>query len=82
MQIEYYPDTDMLNITFVPTPYEPRGAEETSDADVVIHYDTKGRIAEIEHASERVDVEEMRRKVSFEEIRESVEPDVKPADVQ
>ena len=75
MQIEYYPDTDMLNITFVPTPYEPKGAEETGDADVFIHYDTEGRIAEIEieHASERVDIEEMRRKVSFEEVREESE---------
>jgi len=59
MQIEYHPETDMLNITFVPTPYEPGGAEETEDSDVVIHYDTDRRIAEVEiiHASERVDVE-------------------------
>lgn len=76
MQIEHHPDTDMLNITFVPVPYEPRGAEETEDSDVVIHYDVDGRIAEIEieHASERVDIDEMRRKVSFEEVRE--EPEV------
>lgn len=75
MQIEYHPEVDMLNITFVPTPYKPRGAEETGDSDVVIHYDEKGRIAEIEieHASERVDIDEMRRKVSFEEVREDLD---------
>jgi uncharacterized protein YuzE len=71
MTVEYVPETDTLTITFVPTPYEQETVLDTPDDDVLLLYDVSGRLAEIviEHASARTDLAELRRKVSFEEIR-------------
>jgi uncharacterized protein YuzE len=71
MTIEYFPETDTLNITFVPTPYKQMDVVDTDDEHVVLLYDADARLAEIviERASERIDLAEMRRKVSFEELR-------------
>ena len=79
MKIEYHPQDDMLVIVFARTPYRAEGAEDTADPDVVLHYDTANRVAEIEiaHASERIDLAELRRLVSFEE--KQAEPTVKAA---
>lgn len=79
MKIEYHPDDDMLVIVLARTPYEPGGAEDTNDPDVVLHYDRDNRLAEIEiaHASQRADVEEIRRQIGFEEIR-ATEPAPQP----
>lgn len=72
MQIEYYPDVDMLSITLIRTPYQSAGGEETRDPDVILHYDVQRRLAEIEisHASTRTDLEDMRRRIGFEEVRD------------
>ena len=72
MRVEYFPDTDTLSIVFAATPFIPNG-EDTTDPDVTLLYDDKHRIAEIliEHASKRLDLAELRRKVSFEEVKEA-----------
>lgn len=72
MKIEYYPDSDMLSISLARQPYESSGGEDTNDPDVVLHYDAHRRLAEIEisHASKRTDLDEIRRRIGFEEVRE------------
>ncbi len=71
MKAEYWPDHDMLNITLAKTPYQAAEGEEVREG-IVLLFDEKGRLAEIEidHASGRVDLREMRRQLSFEERRE------------
>lgn len=66
----------MLSITLARTPYEVGTGEDTNDADVTLLCDTEGRLAEIEvaSASRRVDLDEMRRMVSFEEVRDAAAP--------
>ena len=57
MNIEYDPRVDIFHIgLFGGGSYDVAGAEDTKDEDVILHYDTEGRLAEIEvyHASERV----------------------------
>ncbi len=76
MKIEYFPETDTLSITFAAGPFTADG-EDTADPDVLLLYDrnahseSKHQLAEIviEHASERIDLGELRRKISFEEVR-------------
>jgi len=72
MQIEYYPDTDMMSITLSRTPFTVNRSAETDDADIVLLFDEKGFLAEteIQHASERVDLDEVRRRLAFEEVRD------------
>lgn len=69
MKVQYFPETDMLSIVLAHTPYESAGAEDTNDPDVVLHYDAAHCITEIEieHASRRVDLDLLRRGVSYEE---------------
>jgi uncharacterized protein YuzE len=75
MKIEYYAETDSLSIVFTRAPGASVG-EDSSDDDVTIFYGedrgsaSRAPIVEIliEHASERVDLSEMRRHFSFEEI--------------
>lgn len=57
MIVSYDPTTDMLSLLLTAPPYTASGAVETTDPDVVLHYDAHNRIAEIEieHASRRVD---------------------------
>ena len=71
MKVEYFPDTDTLSIVFASEPFVPEG-EDTTDPDVTLLFDAAHRLAEIviEHASERIDLAELRRKVSFEEIQD------------
>lgn len=70
MRVEYFPETDTLSIIFAADPFEAEG-EDTNDPDVLLLYDEQHRIAEIviEHASGRVDLGEIRRRIGFEEIR-------------
>ncbi len=72
MRIEYYPDTDTLNITLVRTPYEVETGVDTEDPDITLLYDKQNRLSEIEieHASRRVDIELMQRQYSFEVIED------------
>ena len=74
MKVEYFPDTDTLSIVFAAGPFVPEG-EDTTDPDVTLLYDNENRIAEIviEHASKRIDLSELRRKVSFEEVHGEAE---------
>lgn len=69
MTVEYFPEHDMLTITLARTPYEDAGATEVQPG-IVLHFDREGRLAEIEieEASRRVDLNELRRRYSFEEI--------------
>ena len=71
MKIKYFPESDMLTIQLARTPYTSGGAEDTSDSDVVLHFDGDERLAEIEvsNASARVDLGEVRRMLAFEEVR-------------
>lgn len=76
MKVEYFPESDTLSILFAAGPFTADG-EDTADPDVPLLYDLdtrskgKDQLAEIviEHASERIDLGELRRKISFEEIR-------------
>ena len=69
MKVQYFPEMDMLTLVLARMPYESAGAEDTSDPDVVLHYDVQNRIAEIEieHASDRVDVAFLRSGLAYEE---------------
>lgn len=75
MRIKYYPDTDTLNITLARTPYEGVKGEDTNDSDITLLCDSANRLAEIEieNASRRVEKDELRRMLSFEEIRPPTE---------
>lgn len=70
--VSFHAASDMLVIRLVPAPYEAGGAEDTEDADVVLHYTADNRLAEVEvsHASERVDLAALRRSWVFEEVRD------------
>ncbi|HLT45956.1 MAG TPA: DUF2283 domain-containing protein [Rubricoccaceae bacterium] len=70
MRVEYFPDTDTLSILFLPPGATAADALDTPDPDVLLFRDAQGRIGEvlIEHASKRVDLAELRRHVSFEEV--------------
>lgn len=76
MKIEYFPESDMLSITLVRTPYESAGGVDTDDPDIVLHYDSERRLAEIEvsHASDRTDLDEIRRRIGFEVVKEKGSP--------
>lgn len=69
MKIEYYPDTDTLSITFAAGPFTATKKDEEIDPEVLVLWDGE-RIGEIviEGASSRIDLRELRRQVSFEEI--------------
>ena len=71
MKAEYWPDHDLLNVTFAQTPYQQAEGEEVREG-IVLMFDDAGRLAEMEvaQASERIDLQEMRRQLSFEERRE------------
>ena len=72
MKAEYWPDHDLLNVTFAQTPYQQAEGEEVREG-IVLMFDDAGRLAEmeIEQASERIDLQEMRRRpLSFEERSE------------
>ena len=75
MKVEYFPGADTLSIVFASGPFVPEG-EDTTDPNVTLLYDDENRIAEIliEHASERIDLAELRRKVSFEEVHDLTGP--------
>ncbi len=81
MKVEYFPETDTLSIVLARTPYESGGAEDAGDPDVLLHLDRDGRVAEvaIEHASKRVDLTEVRRMISFEEVRAERAPTAEAA---
>ncbi len=74
MKIEYYTETDTLSIVFAAGPFEAiRDDEQSPDGplpDVLILRDGE-RIGEIviEGASGRIDMAELRRQISFEEVR-------------
>lgn len=71
MRVEFFPDTDTLSILFLAPGTAAGDGVDADDPDVTLYYDEKGRIAEvaIEHASTRLDLDELRRRVSFEEVR-------------
>ena len=71
MKVEFFPDTDTLSILFLAPGTVAGDGVDTTDPDVTLYYDEQGRIAEvaIERASSRLDLDELRRRVSFEEVR-------------
>ncbi|MDX1531022.1 MAG: DUF2283 domain-containing protein [Rhodothermales bacterium] len=70
MRVEFFPDTDTLSILFLAPGTVAGNGVDTADPDVTLYYDDEQRIAEIaiEHVSARVDLAELRRRVSFEEV--------------
>jgi uncharacterized protein YuzE len=71
MRVEFFPDTDTLSILFLAPGTVAGDGVDTDDPDVTLYYDDEERVAEIaiEHASSRIDLGELRRRVSFEEVR-------------
>jgi uncharacterized protein YuzE len=69
MKIEYFPDTDTLSILMTQGADYMEG-EDTNDPDVTLLYDRDNRLAEIvvEHASRRVDLDQLRHHASFEVV--------------
>lgn len=69
MKIEYFPQTDTLSILLVHEPGSVEG-EDTQDPDVTLLFDAENRVAEIviEHASARTDLENIRKRLGFEEV--------------
>ncbi len=74
MKIEYFPNTDTLSLLFAAGSFDAE-CLDTGDDDVTLILDEHGRIGEIliEHASRRVDLDETRRRIGFEEVREGAE---------
>lgn len=70
MTVKYYPEVDMLTMALADTPFRQEDVRDTDDPDVLLLYDDQGRLAKIEvsHASKKINLEEMRRKISFEEV--------------
>ena len=69
MKIEYFPQTDTLSILLLHMPGSVEG-EDTNDPDVTLLLDDDNRIAEIviEHASRRTDLDDIRKRIGYEEI--------------
>ena len=69
MKIEYFPKTDTLSI-LLSVDAEYMEGEDTNDADITLLYDSENRLAEIvvEHASNRVDLEGVKRQIGFREV--------------
>lgn len=69
MKIEYFPQTDTLSILLLHDPGAIEG-EDSGDPDVTLLFDGLNRIAEIviDHASTRTDLDDIRRRVGFEEV--------------
>lgn len=84
MTVAYWPNHDMLSITLARIPYEGTGglgeSKEVHDG-IVLHFGEDGRLAEIEisDASQQVDLDEIRRRYSFEELHESKSEDAQTA---
>ena len=74
MRIAYYPAVNMLRIELRDGPFQAEG-HPVDDLDTVLYSDEKSRLAEVEvsHASERVDLEALRRHEAFEEVREQAQ---------
>ena len=74
MRIAYYPAVDMLRIELADGPFNAEG-HPVDELDTVLYSDKNDRLAEVEvsRASERVDLEALRRHEAFEEIRERAE---------
>lgn len=61
MRIKYSADVDVVNIQLVDPPFDYLEGRETDDPDVILHFDTRNRLLEIEvmHASTRLDLDEL-----------------------
>lgn len=71
MKVEYFPDTDTLSIIFAARSFEATNDDELGDVLILRDGERIGEIV-IEHASQKVDMAELRRQVSFEEVRPAV----------
>lgn len=69
MRVKYFRDTDTLNIMFTTGPYRSGYGEDTNDPDITLLYDEDERLTEIEieRASDRINLAEVRALDSFDE---------------
>ncbi|HET6568127.1 MAG TPA: DUF2283 domain-containing protein [Rhodothermales bacterium] len=69
MRIEYWPDVDMLHIRL--SDAISQHGHDAEDPDITVHFDKDNRLVEIEvsNASRRIDLDDLRRRYSFEEVR-------------
>lgn len=72
MRVEYFPDTDTLSIV-LSIRSEEVSVADANDRDLTVLIDGEGRFVEIviEHASSRTDLDEIRERLSFEEVNGS-----------
>ena len=74
MRIAYYSAVDMLRIELRDDPFKANG-HPVDELNTVLYSDENDRLAEVEvsRASERVDLEALRRHEAFEEVREKAQ---------